>query len=73
MSGGNSKEFYYHEGTTPKSNMLLKMHPDVTRVVIKFNRVHHHVDYSPFKDNSLILNTDISVMDKIDNYGMILK
>ena len=35
VSGGNSKEFYDHEGTMPKSQMLADMHPDVAEFVIR--------------------------------------
>jgi hypothetical protein len=56
MSGGNTKEFYKHEGTKPKSKMLADLHPDVAKVVWRFNRWHHHVDYKPFKKNKLKLN-----------------
>ena len=54
MRGGNSKEFYDEEGTLPKSKMLEDLHPDVSKVVWKFNRWHHHVDYRPYKNNKLI-------------------
>lgn len=47
--GGNTDEFYAKEGTIPKSQMLVDMHPDVAKMVYKFNRWHHHVDYSGFK------------------------
>lgn len=70
MKGGNTEEFYDDEGTLPKSQMLEKLHPDVAKVVFKFNRWHHHVDYSPFKQNKLIKIVDTSHMNKIDNYGM---
>jgi hypothetical protein len=53
MKGGNTKEFYAQEGTLNKSKMLEDMHPDVAKVVWRFNRWHHHVDYSPFKRNRL--------------------
>jgi len=49
LSGGNTAEFYAKEGTAPKSEMLKAVHPDVTRLVWKFNRHHHHVDYKRFK------------------------
>jgi hypothetical protein len=70
MRGGNSAEFYDDEGTLPKSQMLAELHPDIAKVVFKFNRWHHHVDYSKFKKNRLIkiINTDL--MPKINNYGM---
>lgn len=49
VKGGNTEEFYEKEGTKAKSEMLEKMHPDVAKVVWKFNRWHHQVDYSGFK------------------------
>lgn len=58
MRGGNSEEFYDNEGTLPKSKMLEDMHPDVAKVVWRFNRWHHHVDYKPFKKNELIYKED---------------
>lgn len=55
QSGGNTEEFYSKdEGTTlPKSQMLIAVHPDVSRLVMKYGRPHHEVDYSGFKDNPL--------------------
>lgn len=70
MSGGNTKEFYKEEGTKPKSEMLEKLHPDVAKVVWKFNRWHHHVDYSLFKKNKLIKKDNLIIPDVINNYGM---
>jgi hypothetical protein len=70
MKGGNTEEFYDDEGTLPKSQMLEKLHPDVAKVVFKFNRWHHQVDYSQFKKNKLIKVVDTSMMPKINNYGM---
>jgi hypothetical protein len=49
VKGGNTAEFYAKEGTAPKSEMLKAVHPDATRLVWKFNRHHHHVDYKRFK------------------------
>lgn len=72
MRGGNSADFYDEEGTLPKSQMLADLHPDVARVVFKFNRWHHHVNYSPFKENRLIKIVNTDTMPKINNYGMVL-
>jgi hypothetical protein len=72
MRGGNSADFYDNEGTLPKSQMLADLHPDVARVVFKFNRWHHHVDYSGFKDNKLVKIVDTGNLPKINNYGMTL-
>jgi hypothetical protein len=70
MKGGNTKEFYANEGTLPKSEMLAELHPDVAKVVWKFNRWHHHVNYKPFKNNKLIKKQNINITTPIDNYGM---
>lgn len=71
MAGGNTEEFYRKEGTIAKSQMLADMHPDVARVVWRFNRWHHHVDYRPFKGNRPIRRTDITPWPSgVNNYGM---
>lgn len=72
MRGGNSADFYDEEGTLPKSKMLEDLHPDVAKVVFKFNRWHHHVDYSPFKENRLIKIVNTDAMPKVNNYGLTL-
>jgi len=68
VAGGNTSEFYHAEnadsegfketgynteGTVNKSQMLVDMHPDVARLVWRYGRWHHHVDYTPFKVNKL--------------------
>ena len=70
MGGGNTEEFYRKEGTHPKSKMLQEMHPDVSRVVWKFNRWHHYVDYSSFQDNKLIRTPNWNYKNEINDYGM---
>lgn len=68
MKGGNTREFYDGEGTLPKSQMIADLHPDVAKVVWRFNRWHHHVDYRPFKKNALIRIVDVP--EGINNYGI---
>lgn len=70
MKGGNTKEFYAEEGTKPKSQMLADLHPDVASVVWRFNRWHHHVDYSSFRSNKLIFKPDHCPKEGINEYGM---
>jgi hypothetical protein len=70
MSGGNSEVFYKKEGTLNKSQMLVDMHPDVTKLTVKFNRVHHHVDYRRFKINKPILKQGIDISVKKNEFGM---
>lgn len=54
MKGGNTAEFYAREGTSPKTEMLQRLHPDVTRTIWRFGRVHHFVDYRRFSANRLV-------------------
>ncbi len=70
--GGNTDAFYADEGTMPKSRMIVDLHPDVARVVWKFGRWHHHVDYSGFRQK-LMRRDDIVIPQGVDNYGMVLK
>ena len=69
MAGGNTKDFYSEEGTMPKSKMLADLHPDVARVVWRFNRWHHHVNYKVFK-NELRKKHNLCISSEINNYGM---
>lgn len=73
VAGGNTAEFYEGEGTRPKSEMLAKMHPDVARVLFRFQRWHHYVDYGQWKAMPLRRKPDVVVADGIDNFGMVLE
>ena len=70
MNGGNSKDFYSVEGTLAKSKMLADAYPNVASVVWKFNRWHHHVDYSPFKNNPLKRKASFIPQNKVNEYGL---
>ena len=69
MKGGNHEQFYEKDGTYLKSKMLEDMHPDVAKVVWRFNRWHHHVNYKPFKHISLGNRVD-DIPLEVNNYGM---
>lgn len=74
VKGGNTEEFYHKEGnldksqwrdgqlnpvgTVNKSQMLVDMHPDVARVVWRYGRWHHYVDYTVFQKPERELNPD---------------
>ena len=74
MKGGNTDQLYKDDGRRKMAEALVEQHPDVARVVWKFGRWHHHVNYKPFKDNRLIKRTDVaSNLPTIDEYGMVLK
>jgi len=84
VKGGNTEEFYHKEGiekniwidgvnaegTRNKSEMLVRMHPDVARMVWRYKRWHHYVDYSPFKKNELRYKNDIVLPKEPNEYGM---
>jgi hypothetical protein len=82
VKGGNTDELYQVDdkpkngekysktGTIDKSKMMITTHPDISSIVHKFGRVHHHVDYRQFKKNKLIRKKDAEVSNGINNYGM---
>ena len=88
LKGGNTAEFYdkdalpekygsgkerkKEDGTYLKSKMLVDMHPDVSKLVFKYGRWHHYVNYDPFKNNKPILkkSVDLSRLPRINEYNM---
>lgn len=84
LKGGNTSEFYLKEGskngkkyadtgTLAKSMMMVKVHPDVSKVTYLYSRIHHHVNYNSFKKNKLILRDDIVIPNKPIDYGLKLR
>lgn len=72
VKGGNTKEFYAKEGTLPKSMMQVNLHPDVSRLVWRFGRWHHYVNYHHFKTR-LKRKPDLVIPDGSNEYGLALK
>lgn len=70
VKGGNTEEFYAYEGTLNKSKMLARMHPDVVRVIRRYGRWHHYVDYSGFKKNKLIRKSGVDIPKGNYEYGL---
>lgn len=76
VKGGNTEALYCladKDGRWLMAESLRTQHPDVVRVVWKFRRWQHAVDYRPFKKNRLILRKDVVISEGPDNYGMVLK
>jgi len=71
--GGNTDAFYTHEGTLAKSQMQVALHPDVSRLVWRFGRWHHHVDYRRFRKNMLRRRAGLAISPGADEYGMTLR
>lgn len=72
MKGGNTDELYAGDGRKKMAESLQKQHPDVAKVVWKFNRWHHQVDYKPFRKNRLVYRPDYVKKEGVNNYGMVL-
>jgi hypothetical protein len=86
LKGGNTDVFYSPEGkeeaddlaeddynplgTVRKSLNLLEIYPEVTKIVERYGRVHHHVDFRKYKKNQLKLKTGMKLPTKHNNYGM---
>ena len=77
MKGGNTDELYVQndkmDGRLLMAQSLQKQHPDVTKIVYKFNKWHHSVDYRPFRKNKLIRKKNLNLKKGVNNYGMVLK
>lgn len=72
IGGGNTAEFYANEGTLPKSKMLVRTYPRYARLVWKFNRWHHTVDYSSFQRLHLKLDPGVQVQEGVNEFGLAL-
>jgi hypothetical protein len=73
LGGGNTEEFYAKEGTRPKSQMLVDMHPNLASMVWKFDRWHHTVDYTRFSSLKLKFRRGVEVKPGPNDYGMELE
>lgn len=73
QKGGNTDGIYAEkDGLYKKARSLEKQHPDVTKIVTKFGRQHHQVDYSSFKKLTLeYIDNNVNI-NGVNEYGMML-
>lgn len=75
VKGGNTEALYkLADGTDGRLLMarsLEEQHPDVTRVVWKWGRWQHEVDYTPFKANALRRRPGVAVPAGPADYGLV--
>lgn len=74
--GGNTDTVYKADDfRLAFAKSLQEQHPDVVKIVWKYSRWHHEVDYRPFKKNKPILREGVTPMgpDFINDYGMRLR
>jgi len=72
--GGNTESLYKlnngDDGRLLMAQSLQQQHPDVTKIVQKWGRWQHHVDYRPFKKNRLKFKPGIEMPEGTNNFGM---
>ncbi len=73
MAGGNTDQLYQDDGRRKMAQSLEEQHPDIVKIVWKWNRWQHQVDYSGFKRNKLRRKQDVVIPDGVNNFGMILR
>lgn len=76
LKGGNTESLYKQDenfdGRLEMAKSLYLQHPDVTKIVKKWGRWQHSVNYKPFRKNRLIKKEGIEIPTGINNYGMVL-
>lgn len=71
MKGGNTE--MYNVDTDKRrefAESLKQQHPDVVEVVWRYERWHHQVDYTGFKNNKMIRKEGVNPPDVVNDYGM---
>lgn len=69
VPGGNTDEIY-QGGTRDKSEMIVRLHPDVAKMAMKWGRWHHHVDYRSFQYRKLKRVEGMEIAPGVNDYGM---
>lgn len=67
--GGNTDSIYQGDGLQKKLDSLIEQHPDVVKGTFKFKKVHHQVNYKPFKDLEPTLKDNVEII----KYNLIKK
>ena len=70
LGGGNTAEFYAREGTAAKSAMLKRVYPALTKLIWRYGRHHHYVNYRVFRHNGLRLRPGVTLPEGPNEYGL---
>lgn len=71
MKGGNTEHVYNSNDYRKRfAESLRDQHPDCVKVVWRFHRWHHLVDYSKFARNQPILRKDVTPIPENNEYQM---
>ncbi len=58
------------DGRLLMAQALAMQHPDVTKIVRKWGRWQHQVDYRPFRNNQLRRKPGVVIPEGVNNYGL---
>jgi hypothetical protein len=74
VSGGNTG-IYQGAGRLQMARELVEQHPDVTKIVHRYGRWQHSVDYRQFKGNKLAWKAGVreSIPEGFDDHGLVLE
>lgn len=76
VKGGNTEELYAKtqdkDGRFEMARSLYMQHPDCVKIVKKWGRYQHSVDYRIFRKNKLIIDPNYERKNEPDNMGMYL-
>jgi hypothetical protein len=73
QTGGNTTTIYnVQDGYLKKSQYLVDTYPEITKLVYKFRRMHHYVDYSGFKNLKLEYKEGVreTLKEESNNYDL---
>jgi len=71
MRGGNTDELYQGDGRRQMALSLHNQHPRLVKVVQKWGRWQHSVNYRPFKKNRLKKKSGVIIPRGVNNYGLV--
>jgi hypothetical protein len=66
----------YYEKTDSRKEFVIELKekwPRIVSLTRKYGRWHHHVNYAPFKHNTLKLKEGVVLQDKINEFGMYIE
>ena len=75
IPGGNTEAFYSLEGTVAKSRLLYEVYPQYVKLVMRYGRPHHYVNYKRYwnKWPRLKRKQGLDLPTEPDNYGLMMR
>ena len=73
MKGGNEEIYAETNNRKEFAESLMNQHPDIVKVITKYGRYHHSINFNHFKKNKLIKKQGLILPETNNEYGMILQ